>query len=135
MVDVKQVRKSYGAAEVLRDISFQVPKGKTIVIIGPSGSGKSTMLRCINHLEQINDGRIYVDGELIGYRESRGHLRELPGRVIARQRSEIGMVFQRFNLFPHMTALENVVEAPLHVRGVSRRDATERAWELLSKVG
>lgn len=135
MVEVEHVRKSFGAVEVLRDISFQVLQGKTIVIIGPSGSGKSTMLRCINHLEEINGGRIYVDGELIGYRESNGRLRQLPARAVARQRAEIGMVFQRFNLFPHMTALQNVVEAPVHVKGVSRREAAENAWELLAKVG
>jgi polar amino acid transport system ATP-binding protein len=135
MVDVQDVHKSFGNLEVLRGISFAVNRGATTVVIGPSGSGKSTLLRCINHLEKINAGRILVDGVQVGYREHNGKLRELPGRVIARQRAEIGMVFQRFNLFPHMTALQNVTEAPVHVRGLSRKEAREKAGALLEKVG
>ena len=104
-------------------------------ILGPSGSGKSTFLRCINHLEKINSGRLYVDGELVGYRESGGKLYELREDVVARKRAEIGMVFQHFNLFPHMTALENVTLAPIRVKGVPRSDARNRGQQLLQRVG
>jgi polar amino acid transport system ATP-binding protein len=135
MVELDQVRKSFGNLEVLKDISLSVCKGETIVIIGPSGSGKSTLLRCVNHLEKIDGGRIYVDGHLIGYREVGGKLKELPARTVTRQRAEIGMVFQRFNLFPHMTALQNVIEAPVRVKGLKKRDAVEQARGLLAKVG
>jgi polar amino acid transport system ATP-binding protein len=104
-------------------------------IIGPSGSGKSTFLRCINHLEKINAGRLWVDGHLVGYREKGGTLHELPDREVAAQRRDIGMVFQRFNLFPHMTALENVVEAPVRVKGMAKDAARARGTELLERVG
>jgi polar amino acid transport system ATP-binding protein len=135
MVAVEDVHKWFGDLEVLRGISLAVRKGQTVVIIGPSGSGKSTLLRTINHLEKVDRGRIYVDGHLVGYREVNGALRELPERQIARQRKDIGMVFQRFNLFPHMTALENVIEAPIHVRGLPKSEATEKGVVLLTKVG
>lgn len=135
MVQVVNLHKCFGSLEVLKGIELKVDKGKTIVIIGPSGSGKSTLLRCINHLEPIDQGEVYIDGNMIGYHNVKGKVGRLPGRAIARQRAEIGMVFQRFNLFPHMTAIENVVEAPIHVRGLSRRQATEQGMALLDKVG
>jgi polar amino acid transport system ATP-binding protein len=135
MVVVEDLHKRFGDREILRGIDLTVDRGKTIVVIGPSGSGKSTLLRCINHLEPIDRGKVYVDGELVGYREVRGKLKPLPERLAARQRTEIGMVFQRFNLFPHMTALHNVMLAPVSVRGLSRRAAVERAFELLKRVG
>jgi polar amino acid transport system ATP-binding protein len=135
MVDIQDVYKRFGALEVLRGISIVVPRGGTVCIIGPSGSGKSTLLRCVNHLEPIDSGRIYVDAMLVGYREEGGRRRELSGRAVARQRMEIGMVFQRFNLFPHLTALENVIEAPIHVRHMKRREALDKAAALLERVG
>jgi polar amino acid transport system ATP-binding protein len=136
MVDAQEVHKYFHRNEVLRGISMQVAKGEVVVLIGPSGSGKTTFLRCINHLEKINKGRIYIEGHLIGYREQTdGGLVEDSERNIARVRAEIGMVFQRFNLFPHMTALENIIEAPIHVKGVPREQAIARARELLAKVG
>ncbi len=135
MVIAQDVHKWFGQLECLRGISMNVEKGQTIVIIGPSGSGKSTFLRCINHLETIDAGRIIIDGELIGYREVGGRLRKLSGKTVARQRSQIGMVFQRFNLFNHMTALQNVMEAPIQVRGLPKREAREQALALLEKVG
>src|SRR5207237_6956768 len=107
---------------------------EVLCLIGPSGSGKSTFLRCINHLEKIDAGRLYVDGELVGYTERGARLYELPDREVCRKRSEIGMVFQRFNLFPHMTALENVIEAPLHVKGEGRSAAAEHGRQLLARV-
>ena len=115
MVDARSVRKSYGANQVLNGISLTVEQGEVLCIIGPSGSGKSTFLRCLNHLESINGGRIYVNDELMGYRQVGKVLHELKPKDIARQRQSIGMVFQRFNLFPHMTALQNVIEAPIGV--------------------
>jgi polar amino acid transport system ATP-binding protein len=135
MVEVQDVHKRFGRLEVLKGISLSVEKGKTVVIIGPSGSGKSTLLRTINHLEPVDAGRIYVDGHLVGYREVNGKLRRLPERAVARQRREMGMVFQRFNLFQHMTALQNVVEAPIRVRGIRRQTAIERGADLLRSVG
>jgi polar amino acid transport system ATP-binding protein len=135
MVDVQHVEKSFGSLHVLRGISLHVFKGQTMVVIGPSGSGKSTLLRCINHLEPIDSGRILVDGTLVGYRETKGGLKGLPERTVARQRADIGMVFQRFNLFPHMTAIENVMEAPRHVRKLPKSKCREEAQELLAKVG
>lgn len=135
MVDIVDIRKHFGPLEVLKGISLQVRKGQTTVIIGPSGSGKSTLLRCVNHLEPINSGRIYVDGVLVGYKEVNGKLHELPGRVVARQRRDIGMVFQRFNLFANMTAIQNVIDAPIHVRGMSKREARDRGLALLERVG
>jgi polar amino acid transport system ATP-binding protein len=135
MVDAVAVSKSFGGHEVLTSISLRVERGQVLCIIGPSGSGKSTLLRCINHLEQIDAGRLYVDGDLIGYRQKGGRIYELKPSEAARQRRDIGMVFQHFNLFPHMTALENVAEAPVRVKGVSRREALERGRELLTRVG
>ncbi len=132
MVDAQDVHKRFHSNEVLRGVSMQVRKGEVVCVIGPSGSGKTTFLRCINHLEKINGGRIYIEGELMGYREQPdGRLVEDSERNIARMRSEIGMVFQRFNLFPHMTALQNVMEAPMQVKGVPREQAEARARELL----
>jgi len=135
MVQVEDLHKRFGALEVLRGIDMTVAKGETVVIIGASGSGKSTLLRCINSLEAVDRGRVVVDGTLVGYSENGGKRRPLPPRAVARQRASIGMVFQRFNLFPHMTALQNVTEAPIHVRGLSRRQATEQALTLLDRVG
>jgi polar amino acid transport system ATP-binding protein len=135
MVKAEGVHKRFGRLEVLKGIDLEVNRGEVMCILGPSGSGKSTLLRCINHLEKINAGRLYVDGELVGYRESGGKLHELHEREVARKRAEIGMVFQSFNLFPHMTALENVTLAPIRVLGISRDEARERAGGLLSQVG
>ncbi len=135
MVRAEGVRKSFGHVEVLKGIDLEVAPGEVVCVIGPSGSGKSTFLRCINHLEKVDAGRLWVDGHLVGYRERGGKLHELPDREVAAQRRDIGMVFQRFNLFPHMTALENVVEAPVGVKGVRREEARARGVELLERVG
>src|SRR5438270_504106 len=134
-MSAQNVHKRFGRLEVLKGISLDVSRGEVVCIIGPSGSGKSTFIRCINHLEKIDGGRIEVNGHLIGYRERSGKLIEDSEKSIALQRSEIGMVFQRFNLFPHMTALENIVEAPIRVRGTSKREAAAQAVELLRRVG
>ncbi|MER6992201.1 amino acid ABC transporter ATP-binding protein [Saccharopolyspora hirsuta] len=135
MLEITGLRKSFGSAQVLRGVDLSVRRGGVTCVIGPSGSGKSTLLRCINHLEKVDAGRIEVDGELIGYRESGGRLHELGDRAIARQRAQIGMVFQNFNLFGHLTVLQNLVEAPIGVLGLSRADAVERAREKLRRVG
>ncbi|UGT65168.1 amino acid ABC transporter ATP-binding protein [Nocardia asteroides] len=135
MIRADRVCKNFGALRVLRGISLEVSRGEVLCLIGPSGSGKSTFLRCINHLEVVNAGRLYVEGELVGYREKNGKLYELHPRVAARQRREIGMVFQHFNLFPHRTALENLIEAPTQVKRVRKADAVTRAKELLDRVG
>lgn len=135
MVDARSVRKSYGAVEVLSGISLTVEQGEVLCIIGPSGSGKSTFLRCLNHLESINGGRIYVNGELMGYRQVGNVLHEMKPQDIARQRQAIGMVFQRFNLFPHLTALQNIIEAPIGVAGMAPEEATALGLELLAQVG
>ena len=135
MVAVQQVHKRFGRLEVLRGIDLTVGRGEVLVILGPSGSGKSTLLRCINHLEKIDAGRITIDGQLVGYREGGGRIFELKEREVAERRAEVGMVFQRFNLFPHMTALGNIMEAPIRVRGVSRAAAAARAGALLDRVG
>nr|WP_282434919.1 amino acid ABC transporter ATP-binding protein [Nocardia panacis] len=135
MIVADRVCKNFGALQVLKGVSLQVARGEVLCLIGPSGSGKSTFLRCINHLEQVNAGRLYVDGDLVGYRERNGKLYELHPRDAAKQRREIGMVFQHFNLFPHRTALENVIEAPTQVKKVSKAQATARAKELLDRVG
>ncbi|MFT3899852.1 MAG: amino acid ABC transporter ATP-binding protein [Gordonia sp. (in: high G+C Gram-positive bacteria)] len=135
MVSARAVGKSYGALRVLNGVSLEVARGEVACLIGPSGSGKSTFLRCVNHLEQIDSGRLYVDGELMGYRERGDKLYELSPKQAAKQRRDIGMVFQHFNLFPHRTALENVIEAPILVAGKSRADATRQARELLDLVG
>src|SRR5207248_1824423 len=131
----EEVQKRFGRLEVLKGVTMDVPKGQTVCIIGPSGSGKTTFIRCINHLEKIDGGRITVNGQLIGYRERNGKLAEDSERSIAKQRTQIGMVFQRFNLFPHKTALENVTEAPVRVLGVPEKQASEDAERLLSRVG
>ncbi|MGH3435220.1 MAG: amino acid ABC transporter ATP-binding protein [Sciscionella sp.] len=135
MVDARKVRKNFGALRVLKGITLTVKPGEVMCLIGPSGSGKSTFLRCINHLERIDGGRLYVDGNLVGYAERDGKLHELHPKVAAQQRRDIGMVFQRFNLFPHMTALENAIEAPTHVRKLPKPAALERGRELLDRVG
>jgi polar amino acid transport system ATP-binding protein len=135
MVNAEAVHKRYGRHEVLKGITLQVAAGEVMCLLGPSGSGKSTFLRCINHLEKIDSGRLSVDGELVGYREVGGRLHELREAEVARKRAEIGMVFQHFNLFPHMTALENVTCAPLRVGRESREQARERALQLLARVG
>ncbi|TQF03472.1 amino acid ABC transporter ATP-binding protein [Kitasatospora acidiphila] len=129
------MRKSFGLVEVLKGIDLEVKQGEVFCLIGPSGSGKSTFLRCINHLEKVSSGRLSVAGELVGYQQRGDRLYELKEREVARKRRDIGMVFQRFNLFPHMTALENIVEAPVQVKGVSKAAARERARELLARVG
>ncbi|MEZ5211189.1 amino acid ABC transporter ATP-binding protein [Gordonia sp. (in: high G+C Gram-positive bacteria)] len=135
MVSAEGVCKSFGALQVLRGIDLQVAHGEVACLIGPSGSGKSTFLRCVNHLEKVNAGQLRVDGELIGYRERAGKLYEMSPKDAARQRRDIGMVFQHFNLFPHRTVLANVIEAPMLVKGTSRDEAVARAEDLLSKVG
>ncbi len=135
MVKAEGVHKRFGRLEVLKGIDLDVGKGEVTCLLGPSGSGKSTFLRCINHLEKINAGRLSVDGELVGYRESGDRLYELHERISARKRAQIGMVFQHFNLFPHMTALENVTLAPMQVLKVSRNDALSRGRTLLERVG
>ncbi|MDC4233376.1 amino acid ABC transporter ATP-binding protein [Actinomyces sp. B33] len=136
MVRVEGVHKFFGDLHVLKGIDLEIANGEVCVILGPSGSGKSTLLRCLNQLEEISAGRVHVDGELLGYREDeRGRLHDLPDKEIARQRSRIGMVFQRFNLFPHKTALENVTEAPVHVLGLPKDEARRRAHDLLDRVG
>ncbi len=135
MVAAQAVHKRFGRLEVLKGIDLEVERGEVMCLLGPSGSGKSTFLRCINHLEKINSGRLLVDGELVGYREAGDKLHELHESEVSRKRSEIGMVFQHFNLFPHMTALENVSLAPMRVSRVARQEARSRATELLSRVG
>ena len=135
MVKAEQVCKSFGALQVLKGITLEVDKGQVLVMVGPSGSGKSTFLRCINHLEQVNAGRLYVDGDLIGYRDRGTKLHEMSPRDAAKQRRDIGMVFQHFNLFPHRTALENIIEAPIHVKRVKKDDAIARGKDLLNQVG
>ena len=135
IVEAVGVDKYFGAHRVLKDVSLTVKRGEVVVIVGPSGSGKTTFIRCINHLEKIQKGRILVNGHLIGYRERNGRLIEDSERNIAHQRREIGMVFQRFNLFPHLTALGNIIAAPIQVRGVPRAEAIEPARGLLARVG
>ena len=132
---VEGVRKSYGHVEVLKGIDMQVKPGEVACLVGPSGSGKSTFLRCINHLEKINSGRLYVHGELVGYQEKKGRLYELTDREVCRKRAEIGMVFQSFNLFQHMSVLENIIEAPTRVLKISKEEAVIHARELLELVG
>ncbi|MFW6693876.1 amino acid ABC transporter ATP-binding protein [Streptomyces sp. MAR4 CNX-425] len=135
MVKAEGVHKSFGPTYVLKGIDLEVAPREVFCIVGPSGSGKSTFLRCINHLEKINAGRLYVDGHLVGYRQHGNKLHELKDKEVAAQRKDIGMVFQRFNLFPHMTALENVMEAPVQVKRESKATARERAMRLLDRVG
>ena len=135
VVKAELVCKDFGALKVLKGITLEVQKGQVLVLVGPSGSGKSTFLRCINHLETISAGRLYVDGQLVGYRERGGKLHEMKPADVARQRRDVGMVFQHFNLFPHRTALGNIVEAPVQVKGVKKARALERARDLLDQVG
>jgi len=135
MVRAEAVHKSFGRLEVLKGIDLEVRAGEVCCLLGPSGSGKSTFLRCINHLEKVDAGRLSVDGDLVGYRQQGGRLLELKEAETARKRAEIGMVFQRFNLFPHMTALGNVVEAPVKVQGLDKRQAADRGRALLDRVG
>jgi polar amino acid transport system ATP-binding protein len=135
MVNAEGVHKRFGRHDVLKGITLQVVPGEVMCLLGPSGSGKSTFLRCINHLETINSGRLSVDGELVGYREKGETLYQLRESEIAHKRAEIGMVFQHFNLFPHMTALANVTCAPINVKGLPREQARREAAELLERVG
>ncbi|WP_022884603.1 amino acid ABC transporter ATP-binding protein [Glaciibacter superstes] len=135
MVEITDLHKSFGRVEVLRGINIAVPPGSVTSILGPSGSGKSTMLRCINHLEKPTAGAIQVDGEYVGYTRNGDTLSEISGRALARQRAGIGMVFQRFDLYAHMTAIENIIEGPIRVLGKSRTSAMEEARELLDRVG
>jgi polar amino acid transport system ATP-binding protein len=135
MVEAQDINKSYGSHKVLKGVSLTVKPGEVACIIGPSGSGKSTFLRCINHLEKIDAGRIFVDGQIIGYREANGKLYELRESEADIQRRDIGMVFQRFNLFPHMTALENVIAGLVHVQKVDKKQAEIEGLALLERVG
>jgi polar amino acid transport system ATP-binding protein len=135
MVRSEAVHKHFGHNQVLKGIDLEVQPGQVFCIVGPSGSGKSTFLRCINHLEHIDGGRLFVDGRLVGYREAGDKLYELKPKEVAAIRADIGMVFQRFNLFPHKTALGNVIEAPIQVRGTSKAEAVSEAMKLLSRVG
>ncbi|MCE5292680.1 MAG: amino acid ABC transporter ATP-binding protein [Nocardiaceae bacterium] len=134
-VHVDRVYKSFGTTRVLNGLSLTVATGEVVCVIGPSGAGKSTLLRCINHLETVTAGQIFVAGSRIGYAERKGKVYELAPRHVARQRRRVGMVFQNFNLFPHRTALDNIIEAPIYVRGLSEQTATTRAHELLERVG
>ncbi|MFD3719102.1 amino acid ABC transporter ATP-binding protein [Streptomyces sp. NPDC058674] len=135
MVDVHRVHKSFGPLEVLRGVDLQVRAGEVTVILGPSGSGKSTLLRTINHLEKVDRGWIGIDGELIGYRSHRGRLHELKEKEVRRQRTHVGFVFQNFNLFPHLTVLDNLVEAPVSALRRPRGEAQAAAHRLLERVG
>ncbi|GAA3583154.1 amino acid ABC transporter ATP-binding protein [Nonomuraea rosea] len=135
LLTARGVRKSFGPVEVLKGIDLTVHPGQVVCLLGPSGSGKSTFLRCVNHLERLDAGEIWVDGHLVGYRRSGGKKYEMRPREVADQRRDIGMVFQRFNLFPHRTALENVMEAPRHVLGLPRESARQAALDLLRRVG
>ncbi|APE14545.1 amino acid ABC transporter ATP-binding protein [Mycolicibacterium pallens] len=135
MVRAERVCKDFGALSVLKGVTLSVDRGQVLVLVGPSGSGKSTFLRCINHLETVSAGRLYVDGELVGYRERGDKLYEMSPRDAAKQRRDVGMVFQHFNLFPHRTALANIIEAPVQVKGVKKAQAVARARELLAQVG
>ncbi|NKG19501.1 amino acid ABC transporter ATP-binding protein [Paeniglutamicibacter sp. ANT13_2] len=135
MVEAKGVRKSYGNLEILKGIDLRVEHGSVTCLIGPSGSGKTTFLRCINHLEKINAGRLYVDGSLVGYEERNGRLHEMRDKATAASRRASGMVFQRFNLFPHMTIMGNIIEAPIQVQGRPRKEIIAEAQVLLDRVG
>ncbi|GAA4636566.1 amino acid ABC transporter ATP-binding protein [Actinoallomurus vinaceus] len=135
MVKAEGIHKFFGRLHILRGIDLEVRSGQVMCVIGPSGSGKSTFLRCINHLEKIDSGRLWVDGHLVGYRQRGDKLHEMHEKDVAAQRRDIGMVFQRFNLFPHMTAVQNIMEAPIRVKGESRQVVRERALQLLDRVG
>jgi len=135
MVRAEEVHKSFGRLEVLKGINLQVAPREVFCLVGPSGSGKSTFLRCINHLEKVDAGRLSVDGELVGYRQAGDKLHELRDKEVSTKRREIGMVFQRFNLFPHMTAIQNVMEAPIKVKREDKVEVRDRAEQLLERVG
>jgi polar amino acid transport system ATP-binding protein len=135
MLKAEAVCKSFGRLEVLKGVSLELKAGEVMCMLGPSGSGKSTFLRCVNHLEKIDAGRLWVDGSLVGYRQHGDKIYELRESEVAGERAQIGMVFQRFNLFPHMTALENVIEAPTHVLSVDKATAVSEAKQLLDRVG
>ena len=135
MVEALGVHKSYGSLEVLKGVDLRVRPGEVTCLLGPSGSGKSTLLRCLNHLERVDAGTVRIDGDLVGYRVKGDKVYELPKQEVAHQRRSVGMVFQRFNLFPHMTVLQNVVEAPTRVLRLPKAEARERARELLAQVG
>jgi polar amino acid transport system ATP-binding protein len=135
MVSIRNLNKSYGELHVLKGVDLDIAPGEVVCVIGPSGSGKTTMLRCVNFLETYQDGRIYVDGELVGYREQNGQLKPASEKEIAKLRAETSMVFQQFNLFPHMTALRNITFGPMKVRGVKKADAEVNARRLLARVG
>jgi polar amino acid transport system ATP-binding protein len=135
MVKAEAVCKRFGSNEVLKGIDLEVQRGEVMCVIGPSGSGKSTLLRCVNHLEKINSGRLAVDGDLVGYHQRGDKLHELKDNEVARRRADIGMVFQHFNLFPHMTVIGNIIEAPTRVKRVSKSDAVNRGKKLLAQVG
>ncbi|APT86726.1 amino acid ABC transporter ATP-binding protein [Corynebacterium flavescens] len=135
MISAQNVHKSFGDLEVLKGINIEVERGEVACLLGPSGSGKSTFLRCVNHLDKVTGGRLYVDGQLIGYREKDGVLYEVSEKEAAAQRADIGMVFQSFNLFPHRTVLDNIIEAPVHVKKVPVAQAKAHAMELLERVG
>jgi len=135
MVEAHGIRKHFGSTQILRGIDLRVQRGSVTCLIGPSGSGKTTFLRCINHLEKVDAGRLYVDGQLIGYEERNGRLQELKPRQVAESRRKTGMVFQRFNLFPHMTVLENIIEAPVRVLNRARDEVVEEAHTLMARVG
>jgi polar amino acid transport system ATP-binding protein len=135
LVHIRGLAKSFGVHRVLDAVDLDVAKGEVVVLLGPSGSGKSTLLRCVNHLERPDGGFVQVAGDLIGYRFANGRLHELRHSAVTRQRSRIGMVFQQFNLFPHRTVLENIVEAPIAVRGLRRDEALAEAREMLARVG
>ncbi len=135
MVEALGIHKSYGSLEVLKGVDLRVRPGEVTCLLGPSGSGKSTLLRCLNHLERVDAGTVRIDGDLVGYRVKGEKVYELPKHEVAHQRRSVGMVFQRFNLFPHMTVLQNVVEAPTRVLRQPKAEARERARELLAQVG
>lgn len=135
IVKAVNIHKSFAGSKVLRGVDLEVRNGEVLCVLGPSGSGKSTLLRCLNHLETVDDGVVWIDGQIIGYELHNGILKELPARKVRRQQREIGMVFQHFNLFPHMTVLENVIEGPVTVRREPRASAVARAEKLLASVG
>ena len=135
ILQIQDLHKQFGSLEVLKGINLDIHQGEVVVVIGPSGSGKSTLLRCMNHLERPTAGRVLFKGEEVGQRLVNGKLRPLPERELDRQRTHMGMVFQRFNLFPHMTALQNVIEAPIRVKGLDRARATVLGTDLLNRVG
>lgn len=135
MLDLRGIKKAFGSTLVLKGIDLRVRSGEVVALIGPSGSGKTTLLRCINYLERPDEGEVWLDGALLGQKDAQGHSVANSRRALRKHRSEIGMVFQQFALFPHLTALQNVIEAPMAVRGLSKAQATERGMALLHQVG